>query len=121
MSLHYHRSSKSGSFSWFFMRISGLVLVLLVITHYVLMHINLDRGHTFKSVYEALTHPVWGPWWKTMDLTMLTLALWHGCTGVWGVVRDFDIPSWLRLTALGLLVVGGVAAGTMGYITVLSF
>ncbi len=121
MSLHYHTSSKSGSFSWFFMRISGLVLVALVIFHYVLMHIDLDRGHTFASVYAALTDPIWGPWWKTLDLTMLTLGLWHGLIGVWGVIRDYAIPGILRLVLSGLLVVAGVAFGIMGYTTILSF
>ncbi len=121
MPLNYHTSGKSGSFSWLLMRVSGLVLVVFVLLHYFLMHADVDRGHTFRSVFEALTHPVWGPWVKTLDLTMLTLGLWHGLTGTWGIVRDYDLAAGWRLLILGILIVGGILLGVMGFTTILAF
>jgi succinate dehydrogenase hydrophobic anchor subunit len=102
-------------------RITGLLLVVLVIAHYFLMHVDADRGHTFKGVFEALTDPVWGPWLKMLDLTMLTLGIWHGLNGAWGVLRDYKLaPTW-NFLVLGVLVTAGVAFGAMGFATILSF
>jgi succinate dehydrogenase / fumarate reductase, membrane anchor subunit len=121
MPLSYHTSGKSGSFSWLFMRVSGLALVVLVIVHYFLMHIDPDRGHTFEAVHATLTHPVWGPWFKTLDLTMLALGLWHGLTGTWGIMRDYALsPTWRVITS-GILLIAGISFGIMGFTTILSF
>jgi len=121
MARWYHTSGRTGSMGWLFMRISGIVLVALVVFHYMLMHGDYNRGHTFKSVYDALTDPVWGPWFKTLDLTMVTLALWHGLTGTWGIVRDYRFSAAWRLGIFAILVIGGIAFGTMGFATILSF
>jgi len=117
----FTRSSGSGAWAWLFQRISGLVLAVLVTLHYFLMHSNPDRGHTFKSVYQALTDPVWGPWFKTLDLTMLALGLWHGLNGTWNVVRDFDLRAGWNYALLGLLVMAGLAVGVLGFTTILAF
>ncbi len=121
MALEYHKSGGSGAMSWLFQRITGLLLVVLVIGHYFLMHVNVDRGHTFRGVFEALTDPVWGPWLKMLDLTMLTLGLWHGLNGAWGVVRDYKLSPVSNFLILGTLVSAGVAFGVMGFATILSF
>jgi succinate dehydrogenase / fumarate reductase, membrane anchor subunit len=112
----------SGAMGWLFQRISGLVLVLLVIFHYFMMHIPVDppRGHSYHAVYEALTGP-YGPWWKMLDLTMLTLALWHGLYGTWAVIRDFQLRPVRNLLLLGALMMAGLAFGIMGFATILAF
>ena len=122
MTQRYGSTGGSGAVGWLFQRISGLVLVVLVITHYILMHLPADpmRGHTFQAVYEALTGP-YGPWWKALDLTMLTLALWHGINGTWAVVRDYTMKPFWQWTLLGSLVTLGIIAGAMGFATILSF
>jgi len=117
----FHTSRGSGTTGWLLQRVSGLVLVVLVILHYFLMHVDPDRGHTFKSVYEAFTHPVWGPWFKTLDLTMLALGLWHGLNGTWNVIRDFKLPPIWHVVLLGVLVIGGVAFGVLGVATIMAF
>ena len=116
----FTRSGGSGAWAWFFQRVSGLVLLILVILHYFLMHSDPDRGHTFRSVYEALTHPVWGPWFKTLDLTMLVLGLWHGLNGTWNVIRDFNLRALWNYTLLGLIVTVGLAFGVLGFTTILA-
>ena len=117
----FTRSGGSGAAAWLFQRITGLVLVVLVILHFFLMHSDPDRGHTFKRVYEALTDPVWGPWFKTLDLTMLVLALWHGLNGVWNVFRDFNARPLWNYTVLGALATFGLAFGALGVTTILAF
>ena len=121
MPLRYRTSRGTGSLSWLFQRVSGLVLIVLVILHYFLMHYHMDRGHTYKSVFEALTDPTWGPWLKMMDLTMLALGLWHGLNGTWGVIRDYELsPAW-SMAILSVLITVGIGLGVMGFATIVSF
>jgi succinate dehydrogenase / fumarate reductase membrane anchor subunit len=117
----FRTSGGSGALSWLFQRITGLVLVFLVIFHFFLMHLTAERGHTYKGVLEALTDPVWGPWMKALDLTMLTLALWHGLNGMWNVVRDFKLRLFWSMSALAVLVTLGMAFWFVGVSIVLAF
>jgi succinate dehydrogenase / fumarate reductase membrane anchor subunit len=110
-------SKNSGASKWFMQRITGIVLVVLLIGHYILMHATPDSGHTYQAVMERLHSPVW----KIIDLTFVTLGLWHGLNGTWNVIRDYEIkPAW-NMTIYTVLVVTGVAFWFLGINTILSF
>ena len=124
MASRFGSTGGSGSLSWYFQRISGALLVALVLLHYILMHYHAPgdplRGHSFRAVYEALTGPN-AAWWKTLDISLLILALWHGANGVWNVVRDFKLSAAWNMIVLGSLACAAVLFGTMGLATILSF
>jgi succinate dehydrogenase hydrophobic anchor subunit len=58
---------------------------------------------------------------KALDLTMLTLALWHGLNGMWNVVRDFKLRLFWSMSALAVLVTLGMAFWFVGVSIVLAF
>src|SRR5437773_9846157 len=66
--------------SWFFMRISGIVLMFLVLIHLFVMHI-VSSG--VERVNFAFVSAQWSNvGWKTFDWLMLFLALLHGANGL---------------------------------------
>ena len=65
-------------YGWLFMRISGIVLVVLVLGHLFIMNI-LDGG--VQRINFAFVAGRWAsPFWQVWDLSMLWLAMLHGVT-----------------------------------------
>ena len=108
------RRSNFELYSWLFMRISGLVLIFLVLGHLVIMNI-LDGG--VQRINFAFVAGRWSsPFWQIWDLLMLWLAMLHGGNGLRTVINDYaERPGtrfWLR-TLLYMTVVFIVALGTL--------
>ena len=79
---------------WFFMRISGIILLFLVLIHLFVMHIQ-DAG--VERVSFAFVADRWkNVGWKTFDWLMLFLALLHGGNGMRIIVDDYVKRSGLR-------------------------
>src|SRR2546422_7584787 len=65
---------------WVFMRVSGLVLIVLVVGHVLIMHVfggGIDRVN-FQFVAVRWQSPLWRTW----DWLVLVLALVHGINGL---------------------------------------
>jgi len=87
--------------SWFFMRISGLALVFLVLGHMLIMHI-LDGG-VDRIDYDFVAARWSGFFWRTYDWLLLALAMLHGAVGARTAIADhIRSPRW-RGTAKVLL------------------
>ncbi len=100
--------------SWIFMRVSGLVLVVLVLGHLFIMNI-LDGG--VQRINFGFVAGRWSsPFWQGWDLTMLWLAMIHGGNGMRTVINDYaQSPRtrfWLQLL-LAVAVVFTIALGTL--------
>lgn len=97
------RSAQRSNFelySWLFMRISGLVLVFLVLGHLFIMNI-LDGG--VQRINFAFVAGRWAsPFWQVWDLTMLWLAMLHGTNGLRTIINDYaerdQTRIWLKMT-----------------------
>ena len=111
----YQRSSGSGSFSWVFQRITGIVLVVVLIGHYILMHYNPESGHTYDAVLARMQ----SSWYRVLDLTFVVLAMYHGLNGVWSIFRDYKMKPWQTITVISLLIVFGLAFSLWGIKTIL--
>jgi succinate dehydrogenase / fumarate reductase cytochrome b subunit len=80
-------SSRFEELAWKFMRVSGLVLVVLVLLHLYIMHLERDIVDvTGAFVIERFTG---NPVWIAVDFTMLFLAWLHGLNGVRLVLTDY--------------------------------
>jgi succinate dehydrogenase hydrophobic anchor subunit len=88
-----------------------------MVGHYILMHYDLGSGHTFNAVLERMRQP----FWKTFDLTFITLGLYHGLNGTWNVFRDLKTKPAIRLTLYAIILLAGVAFWVLGVNTILSF
>ncbi|HVL50828.1 MAG TPA: succinate dehydrogenase hydrophobic membrane anchor subunit [Actinomycetota bacterium] len=83
---HDTRASNYQVWSWFFMRISGLVLVFLVLGHMLIMHV-LDGG-VDRINYDFVAQRWTGWFWRTYDWLMLVLAMLHGAVGARNSIVD---------------------------------
>ena len=99
-------------YAWLFMRVSGIVLVVLVLGHLFIMNI-LDGG--VQRINWAFVAGRWAsPFWQVWDLLMLWLAMIHGTNGVRTIINDYaerDMTRyWLKMllyAAFGVVVVVG--------------
>src|SRR5690625_7159812 len=79
-STRYRRTGQRGlngqMMSWLFMRMSGVLLVILVFGH---LFVNLWLGEGVQGIDFAFVAGKWtSPFWQVWDLTMLWLGLLHG-------------------------------------------
>ena len=82
-------------FWWYFMRLSGLALVLLALGHMFIMHVLVEL--TGQEVNFAFVQSRWGtPFWRIYDLALLVLAFVHGANGARVVIGDLD-PTTLAI------------------------
>jgi succinate dehydrogenase / fumarate reductase membrane anchor subunit len=84
------------TWSWYFMRISGLILIFLALTHFAITHILNDVVDTdAEFVGERWDNPLW----RLFDWSLLALALVHGVNGVRWSIDDY-VNSARRRAAL---------------------
>jgi succinate dehydrogenase / fumarate reductase cytochrome b subunit len=101
-------------FMWQFMRISGVLLVVLVFWHLIIMHfVNDITDITGEFVFTRFRD---NPIWIAVDLSMLFLAWLHGLNGVRIVIVDYMRRSYVRRIVLLALFAFGLVwlvAGTI--------
>jgi len=104
--------------AWFFMRISGIVLVFMALGHLLIMHILNDVADlNYAFVAERYATPLW----RTYDLIMLFLALIHGVNGARVLIVDYVRSRGWRVFSLSTLYVIGFALLMFGALVILTF
>ena len=89
-------------FWWYFMRVSGLALVILALGHMFIMHVLVEL--TGQEVNFAFVQSRWGtPFWRIYDLLLLVLALVHGVNGARIIIGDYVERGGLRSLLIGIL------------------
>ncbi|MCP2309921.1 MULTISPECIES: succinate dehydrogenase, hydrophobic membrane anchor protein [Kitasatospora] len=105
--------------AWLFMRLSGVVLVVLVLGH-LLINLMLDGG--VSKVSFAFVAGRWAsPFWQVWDLLMLWLAMLHGANGMRTVITDYAEKDSTRLWLKGLLAVATVFTVLLGTLVIFTF
>jgi succinate dehydrogenase / fumarate reductase membrane anchor subunit len=105
--------------AWLFMRISGLLLLLLAVGHVLIMHVA-DEG--VDRVDFAFIATRWGsPFWRVWDWALLVLALIHGINGLRVIVLDYVRPVGLRFAINMLFYVTGFILFILGTVIVFTF
>ena len=103
---------------WYFMRISGALLILLAGGHLFVTHyLNVPSETTFAFVAGRWANP----YWRTFDWLLLMLALWHGVLGLRYSIQDYLRSSGARAFGLGVMWALGVVFLALGTITVFTF
>jgi succinate dehydrogenase / fumarate reductase, membrane anchor subunit len=89
-------------FWWYFMRLSGLALVILALGHMFIMHVLVEL--TGGEINFAFVQSRWGsPFWRIYDLLLLVLAFVHGANGTRVVIGDYIAHPTAKRLLLGLL------------------
>lgn len=114
------RPKPSGGFevyAWYFMRISGLLLVFLAVGHFLIMHIfNKVEDVGYDFVIKRMADFKWRLW----DGAMLVLALIHGLNGVRILIEDY-LKGKIRIVAHTINFIFLVIFLTLGMIFIFGF
>ncbi len=103
---------------WYFMRISGALLVVLAGGHILITHyLNVPSETTFNFVAGRWANP----YWRTFDWLLLMLALWHGVLGLRYSIQDYLRAPMARTIAMGLMWALGLVFLALGSITIFTF
>src|ERR1700747_1669714 len=89
-------------YAWVFMRLSGVLLLVLALVHLFYMHV-LNNVAVIDFQFVARRYAT--PFWRTFDLLMLWLALLHGLNGLRTVVIDYVHSRGWRLAWLASIYV----------------
>ena len=105
--------------SWLFMRISGILLLVLAVGHVLIMHIP-DGG--VSRVDFAFVAVRWqSPFWQTWDWALLVLALIHGINGLRNITLDYVRLPGLRLVINMFFYMLGFMLFVLGTVIVFTF
>lgn len=101
------------------MRISGVVLLFLVLIHLYVMHLV---GAGVERVSFAFVSDRWdNVGWKTFDWLMLFLALLHGANGLRVVIDDYVHSPGTRAAVKGALYMITIVLMIMGTAVIVTF
>jgi succinate dehydrogenase / fumarate reductase, membrane anchor subunit len=113
------RPSKTEVWWWFFMRISGIILVFLVLIHLYVMHLV---GEGVERVNFAFVAERWdNVGWKTFDWVLLVLALLHGANGLRIIIDDYVQRDGVRTAIKGTLYAVTTVLMIMGTAVIATF
>jgi succinate dehydrogenase / fumarate reductase membrane anchor subunit len=113
------RATNFELYSWVFMRVSGLLLVFLVLGHLFVMHVA-DGG--VERVNFAFVAGRWSsPFWRTWDLAMLWLAELHGTNGLRTIINDYAERGQTRFWLKMLLYISTFLVVLLGTLVIFTF
>jgi succinate dehydrogenase / fumarate reductase membrane anchor subunit len=118
----YSRSGRprpqSGGFelaAWYYMRLSGVALFVLALTHFSVQHFLSDpKDQTASWIFTQAWNSVLR---RGLDWLMLVFVLSHGFLGMRTVTMDY-VKGGKRVLALSVLYLVGAAVFAMGTIVV---
>jgi succinate dehydrogenase / fumarate reductase membrane anchor subunit len=106
-------------YAWLFMRLSGILLVVLVIGHLVIQLV-LDGG--VSKIGFAFVAGRWSsPFWQAWDLIMLWLAELHGVNGLRTIINDYAERNQTRFWLKMLLYTSALVVLFLGTLVIFTF
>ncbi|MHB8466104.1 MAG: succinate dehydrogenase hydrophobic membrane anchor subunit [Acidimicrobiales bacterium] len=118
---HQRPKQNFETWSWFFMRASGLVLVFLALIHFSITHLFHDVTHTDSGFLSTRWN---NPLWRIYDWSLLALGLMHGVNGLRMITDDYvrkPVTRAVTKAALYGVTFTGFAWGTLTIITFTSY
>lgn len=106
------------AYSWFFMRVSGIILLAVAVFHLLWMHLVIGVDNiNFNVVAQRWQNPLW----RFFDLSLLIFALSHGTNGTRWVLEDhLRSPGW-QVAAKWFVYVIAIVVGAMGAFVIFTF
>lgn len=89
---------------WYLMRLTGLGLFVLVLSHYLILHVLYDPA---KQDAQWIAQFRWSStFWRAFDWLMLALVQFHAFMGMRTVVSDYTRGRLRRVLLLALYALG---------------
>jgi len=107
--------SSGGSFDWFFQRISGIILLFMLLTHFILLHFS-----GIELRFDEVKHHLAQPFWKVFDLSFLVLGTYHAVKGLFMILHDYVQNNLWRGILTAVLWTLGIFMLIIGTLTILS-
>lgn len=104
---------------WLFMRISGIVLLILAVGHVLIMHI--PDGGVSRVDFGFVAVRWQDPLWQTWDWMLLTLALLHGINGLRNITLDYVRKPGVRFVTNMFFYLLGFILFVLGTVVVFTF
>lgn len=105
-------------FSWYFLRLSGVALLLLAVGHVMIMHVI----NTVDEIdYDFIAGRWSSPFWQVYDSLLLLLALLHGMNGARLSIDDYIRSSERRLVAYSAAAVVTLVFLIIGALAIITF
>ncbi|MCA9943133.1 MAG: hypothetical protein KC449_06605 [Anaerolineales bacterium] len=101
-------------YAFLFMRMSGLILLILAVGHMMIQHV-LNSSGNLTLIFVAEQWNSWG--WKAYDIFLLLFAIPHGLNGLRNVLEDYIHNPGLMKTIniiLAIFVVATVIWAAIG-------
>jgi succinate dehydrogenase / fumarate reductase membrane anchor subunit len=106
-------------YSWIFMRMSGVLLIVLVLGHLLIMNV-LDGG--VQRINFGFVAGRWAsPFWRTWDLAQLWLAELHGTNGMRTIINDYAVRDSTRFWLKMLLYTSAFLVLVLGTLVIFTF
>lgn len=104
--------------AWYFMRISGLLLVFAVLFH---MFWNTVVYPDHELTWDLIVSRYYNPFWRLFDLTLLGLSVLHGFYGLAVIMQEYLRPGALRTTLFTVFHALWISIMAFGTFVVMSF
>lgn len=109
---------KGRGLCWFIQRITGLILSIGVVFHFLMFHyFGYKSGLTFFEARERLI----SPGWITFYTVLLGMAIFHGMNGLWGVVSDYNFNQDQKKVIKFILYLSGLILFMVGVLILVRF
>ncbi len=104
------------TWAWYGMRITGVALFVLALSHFSITHFIFDPAH---QTAEWIAQNRWSEmFWRSFDWLMLMCVLVHSFLGMRTVIGDALAPSRARTVTLSGLYILGLILFVLGSIVV---
>ncbi|MEN2995143.1 MAG: succinate dehydrogenase, hydrophobic membrane anchor protein [Thermodesulfovibrio sp.] len=71
--------------SWLLHRITGVILAVGLVYHFIFMHFLGQNNYSYEAVIQRLSDPSW----KIFNIVFLVSAIYHGFYGLNGLVTEY--------------------------------
>jgi succinate dehydrogenase cytochrome b556 subunit len=100
---------KWNAVNWYLHRVSGGMLLLLLIAHFWVQHFASEALLREGITYHSIEHRLRMPLWQAIDIAFLAVALYHGLNGLRNILLDYSrISCGMARILTTLLVAVGV-------------
>jgi succinate dehydrogenase / fumarate reductase, membrane anchor subunit len=114
--------NSGGLAGWFLQRLTGVLLVPVVLVHVWVTHYAFTGGfHKEEVSYNMVAARLASPWWKLIDIFFLLVVLYHGLRGIWIIVQEGIRRPWLRISLYSAILILGAVLAVLGTVTILPF
>jgi succinate dehydrogenase / fumarate reductase membrane anchor subunit len=103
-------------FSWYAIRLSGLLLFVLALAHFSILHFLYDPAQQDSAFIEQRWTSIF---WRSTDWLLLMMVLLHSFLGVRVVIRDYTKGGTRTALTMGLYALAIVLFG-LGTIVVMT-